>query len=70
MGKKCLLFVDDLSMPLKEQYGAQPPIELLRLWIDHGHWFDLRTTVQFELIDIVSSIHWRSKESKRTGFLF
>lgn len=66
MGKKCILFVDDLSMPLKEQYGAQPPIELLRLWIDHGHWFDFKTTIRFELIDIVSFIQWRTNRSGRS----
>ena len=34
MGKRLMIFLDDLNMPRMDQYGTQQPIALLKLLID------------------------------------
>uniref|UniRef100_UPI00398EE5C8 dynein axonemal heavy chain 1 isoform X2 n=1 Tax=Pristiophorus japonicus TaxID=55135 RepID=UPI00398EE5C8 len=53
LGKYFIFFIDDLNMPALETYGAQPPIEILRQWMDHHGWFDRRVIGSFrKLMDI------------------
>ncbi len=40
-------------MPKKEEYGAQPPLELLRQYLDHGGWYNRKELTFMRLEDII-----------------
>jgi dynein heavy chain len=52
MGTKNIIFIDDLNMPKKEDFGAQPPLELIRQAIDSNGWFDRKTLEYRRIVDI------------------
>ncbi|XP_068978772.1 dynein axonemal heavy chain 2 [Bombus flavifrons] len=45
-GKTLITFMDDFNMPMKEIYGSQPPLELIRQWIGYGFWYDREKQTQ------------------------
>uniref|UniRef100_A0A8C6RAH3 Dynein, axonemal, heavy chain 10 n=1 Tax=Nannospalax galili TaxID=1026970 RepID=A0A8C6RAH3_NANGA len=40
MGKRLLVFMDDMNMPKVDEYGTQQPIALLKLLLDKGFLYD------------------------------
>lgn len=37
---KVVCYIDDLNMPRRDEFGSQPPLELIRQWIDYECWYD------------------------------
>lgn len=40
VGKKLIVFIDDLNMPQVDDYGTQQPIALLKLLFERGGFYD------------------------------
>ncbi|XP_052771287.1 dynein axonemal heavy chain 2-like isoform X2 [Mya arenaria] len=51
-GKKLLTFLDDFNMPAKDTFGSQPPLELVKMWLDYGFWYDRTKQTQKYIKDM------------------
>jgi dynein heavy chain len=69
VGKQMMIFVDDLNMPAKEEYGAQPPIELLRQYMNVQGWYDRKTNEFRALEDLLFIGAMGLQEAVKTTFL-
>jgi dynein heavy chain len=50
-GKKMVFYVDDLNMPMLEEYGAQPPIEIMRQTVEGGFYDQKKVGLWKEVAD-------------------
>ena len=57
MGKKCIILIDDLNLPQKDESGTIPPVELLRQWVDHGYWYDKKDRTKVSGLDTLHEVH-------------
>ncbi|CAH4038360.1 unnamed protein product [Pieris brassicae] len=55
LGKKVIIFIDDVNMPRLDVYGAQPTIELLRQYLDFGGVYDRDKLYWKDILDVVLS---------------
>ncbi|ESN99369.1 hypothetical protein HELRODRAFT_67352 [Helobdella robusta] len=53
LNKKLIAFIDDFNMPLHDEYGSQPPLELIKFWMSYGFWFDLKTQAEENIKDLL-----------------
>lgn len=53
IGKRIIVFVDDVNMPKLDMYGSQPPIELLRQFLDFRGFFDREKSYWKDIVDVV-----------------
>lgn len=49
--KTAIVFIDDLNMPRKEEWGAQQPIELIRQYLDHKAWYIMKLNKEYTFIE-------------------
>eukprot|EP00002_Diphylleia_rotans_P022035 TRINITY_DN430_c0_g2_i1.p1 TRINITY_DN430_c0_g2~~TRINITY_DN430_c0_g2_i1.p1 ORF type:complete len:4080 (+),score=854.57 TRINITY_DN430_c0_g2_i1:199-12438(+) len=64
--KKLVFFIDDINMPMLDNYGTQTPIALLRQHVDYTHWYD-RSRLSYQGIKVVHNCQYVSCMNPAAG---
>ena len=51
LGKKFIIFVDDINLPAMDPVGSKGAIELLRQMMDHKIWYDNKELFSMKIVD-------------------
>ena len=51
VGQKGLWFIDDLNLPSLDAYGFQPPLELLRQYVEFNGWYEMESLKMIQIVD-------------------
>lgn len=49
IGKKLVVFIDDMNMPQVDTYGTQQPIALLKLLLEKGGMYDREKDLNWKI---------------------
>lgn len=70
LGKKCVIFIDDLSLPECEPSSSQSAVELMRMWMDHSMWYEHKDLTPIKLIDLQVSFTFALTTTVSTSSFF
>lgn len=56
-GKKLIVFIDDMNMPIVDTYGTQQPIALLKLLFQKGGFYDRGRDLNWKYIKDICEYH-------------
>jgi len=49
-GKRLIVFIDDMNMPIIDTYGTQQPIALLKLLFERGGFYDRERDLNWKYV--------------------
>lgn len=61
VGKKLIVFIDDMNMPRVDNYGTQQPIALLKLLFERGGMYDRGKDLNWKMFKDICELKKRER---------